>query len=308
MKTSQPPLVYILVLNYCSLGDTLECVSAIRSLTYPNYRLLVIDNNSPDCSGEELSKIISPHEFLQLSKNYGYAGGNNLAIKKALKRGAEYLFIVNPDIRLTTNSIDRYIDIMQSNPSISALNPIQLSPEGKTMDNFFEREMFDHNGHAPPTLPLTPNQLWDVKSLFGAALLLSRKTIETVGGFDPLYFAYWEELDICRRIKLHGGCLFVTSTEPVIHLRSYKSRGHDPFRAYLRLKGMYLFRLKNINRPFLNLVRQTFNELLRNTLLPSTNEFGWRRSTYLRAFLWLSFHIFQIRKHRKLDISGPAYL
>lgn len=302
------PAVWILVLNYCSLEDTLACVSAIRQIDYPRLKLLVIDNASPDGSGAELARTIPGDEMLRLDHNIGYAGGNDVGLRIALQQDADYVFVVNPDVLLPADSVARYVSIMQAEPSISALNPIQFSADEITMDEFFRREMFDYNGYETPSLPLNPDQQWDVKSLFGATLFLSRHTIEKVGGFDPLYFAYWEEMDLCRRIKYHGGRLVVTSAAPVVHLRSYKARGHDAFRAYLRLKGMFLYRLKDMSRPYSVLLRETLRDLVRNILSPATNEFGWGRREYLRTFLWFAVNFIRIRKHRRMDIVGAVYL
>lgn len=302
------PCVYILVLNYCSLVDTIACVESIRGITYPNCHLLVIDNMSPDGSGKELKKHFPPAEFLELPVNQGYAGGNNVGIRMAMEAGADYVFVVNPDVRLPADSIKHYVNVMQADSSISALNPVQLSADQITIDEFFRREMFDHNGYKTPIIPLDPDHQWDVKSIFGAALLLSRNTIERVGGFDPLYFAYWEEIDLCRRIKHHGGRLVVTGAAPVVHLRSYKSRGHDPFRAYLRLKGSYLYRLKDVSRSYSALLRNTLVELARNIVSPEANKFGWGRREYFKTFIWISMNFIRIRQHRRMDVAGAAYL
>jgi hypothetical protein len=308
MKKKQTPLVYILVLNYCSLDDTLACVSAIRQIDYPRLKVLVIDNDSPDGSGAELAQMISGEEMMRLDRNMGYAGGNDAGLRIALQQGADYVLVVNPDVRLPVDSVSKYVGIMQDDPSISALNPIQFTADGTTMDQFFRREMFDHNGYKTPSLPVSPDQLWDVKSLFGATLFLSRHTIEKVGGFDPLYFAYWEEIDLCRRIKYHGGRLVVTSAAPVVHLRSYKTRGHDAFRAYLRLKGEHLYKLKDTSKPYFSLLRATLIDLVRNIHTPASNEFGWGRREYLKTLHWVALNFVRIRKHRRIDIEGGSYL
>jgi GT2 family glycosyltransferase len=301
------PLVYLLVLNYGTPEDCLECIAAVRNVRYSRMHLLVIDNASADNSLELLRPVLQHDELLVLPINTGYAGGNNEGIGIALDNDADYIFIINPDVRISPGSIASYVSLMEKDRSISALNPIQLSVEGDTMDEIFRREMFDYNDYETPALPLKSEQLWEVKTLFGAALLLSRDIVEKVGGFDPLYFAYWEEVDLCRRIKYHGGRLFVTASEPVVHLRNYKNP-RDPFRRYLRLKGMYLFQLKDQSRSYPGLLKQKFRELANNILRPNDGGFDWERRDYLRVFWWCAVHAFRIRLHRKLDRLGRAYV
>ena len=301
------PLVYLLVLNYGSPEDCLECIAAVRSVKYPRMRLLLIDNASPDNSVELLRPVLQPDELLVLPRNTGYAGGNNEGIGIALDNGADYVFIINPDVRISPESISAYVMLMENDPSISALNPIQLSGEGNAMDEIFRREMFDNNGHETPALPVKAEQSWEVRALFGAALLLRRDIVEKVGGFDPLYFAYWEEVDLCRRIKFHGGRLVVSGREPVVHLRNYKDP-KDSFRRYLRLKGMYLFQLKDQSQSYPGLVQRKFVELVKNLLRPRGGGFDWGRRDYLKVLWWCARHVNGIRRHRKLDRQGRAYV
>jgi GT2 family glycosyltransferase len=270
-------------------------------------RLLVIDNASPDDSVKQLQPILQSDELLVLPRNTGYAGGNNEGIRVALANGADYIFIINPDTRISPDSLSSYVDLMENDSSISALNPIQLSAGGNAMDKFFSREMFEYNEHETPSLPLAKPQLWDVRTLFGAALLLSRATVEKVGGFDPLYFAYWEEVDLCRRIKFHGGRLVVTSREPVFHLRDYNNPD-DAFRRYLRLKGMYLFQLKDQSFSYPGLLKWNLKVLAKNLLHPNDGDFDWGRGDYLRVLCWCVWHANKIRRHRKLDRRGRAYV
>ena len=183
---SNQPLVSIIVLNYCSGNDSKECIESIRKSDHKNYSLLVIDNNSPDSSGFFLKELVSPSEFIQLRKNTGYAGGNNIGIQHALDQGADYIFIVNPDIRLPTNAISTYVDIMLEKPEIFALNPVQLS-ENNEIDKKFSNAMFSQNNYPTPTISPTGSRTWDVNKLFGAALFISRTAIEKTGGFDPLF-------------------------------------------------------------------------------------------------------------------------
>jgi len=197
--------------------------------------------------------------------------------------------------------------VMESNPLISALNPIQLTGEGLTMDEIFRREMFDFNDHETPSAPLTGQQMWEVITLFGAALLLKRSTVEMVGGFDSLYFAYWEEVDLCRRINYHGGRLVVTGAEPVMHLRNYASF-LDSFRQFLRLKGMYLYQLKDLTQPYPKLLIKKILKLAKNVVRSNDNEFKWCRRDYIRVFWWCARHANKIRLHRKLDQLGHAYV
>ena len=303
----QQPAVWILVLNYCSLDDTLACVASIRRIDYPNLRLLVMDNASPDGSGDVLRANLPDDEFLQIAENTGYAGGNNAGVRIALSAGADYVLIMNPDVRLAPVSIKEYVRIMETDGAISALNPIQIDSAGK-IDAFFQREVFDGNQYAVPELPTSGQELWEVKALFGAALFVRRRTLETIGGFDPLYFAYWEEMDLCRRIRFHGGRMVVTGASPVRHLRSYLNGPVSERRQFLRLKGKYLFQLKDFTKPLVRQMRATVRELLVLAFRGEKGQFNWSRWQYLKVLGWCVVHLPRIRAHRNLEMRGRAHI
>lgn len=301
------PLVYIIILNYCSADDSIECVKTIEKINYEKYKILIIDNNSPDNSKEILSKFLPEKKILFLKKNTGYAEGNNIGIRIALNDGADYVFIVNPDIRLPSDCIKNYVEVFEKNENIGALNPIQLNNNKGEIDNRFYKYVLSRYCTFNELSSPKYNQLWDVHTLYGASLMLSRQALEKVGGFDPLYFAYGEEQDLCRRIRYFGFRLIVTSKSPVIHLRTHENKGIDDFRLFLRLKGGYLCDLKNINAPFDRIIKSTFKEFFHDFKNKNTT-FRYKKVHYMRVVIWLMTNIHKIYKHRELEKRGNAHL
>lgn len=303
------PLVYVIILNYCSLEDTLECVNAINQLTYTNYRLLVIDNNSPDKSGNSLKQIIPKEQYLGLSKNYGYAGANNYGIEIALKNKADFIFIVNPDVRLPEFSLHEYINVMTKYPDIGALNPVQISSIGGPVDKRFKDSVLSDMHEAEIIDNIGTGMVLAVNTLFGASILLSRSAIEKVGGFDPLYFAYGEEEDLCRRLKFYRYKLAVTFNCPVVHLRSYQDKSLDNYRQFLRLKGRYLFILKDITASFREKMKTFYYNLYRD-YHPNTKCEYIKASNivYLKMLLWITLNMVKIIYHSKLEKRGFCHL
>ncbi len=302
------PLVYVIVLNYCSFEDTLECVKKIRNIDYPNFRLLVIDNNSPDGSGKKLAEVLSGHELVRSKVNTGYAGGNNLGMKLAISQKAEFVLIVNPDVRLPSDCLFHYISVFEKKSTLGALNPVQLEPNQNGLDNRFKKVVMKN-------VPFKKEDLFGpefffTETLFGAAIIFSVNVLNSVGLFDPLYFAYGEESDLCRRIKYHGYDLGVTFLSPVIHHRNYSdsSDSLSNFRNFLRLKGKYLFLLKNINadmnfcfKDFYYTLRQDFKNIKNRT-----SQIGI--FNFFKALTWIATRFPFILRNRKHDKAGESYL
>jgi GT2 family glycosyltransferase len=139
----------------------------------------------------------------------------------------------------------------------------------------------------------------------GAALMLSREAVENVGGFDPLYFAYGEEIDLCRRLKNCQYKLSVTFNFPVIHSRNYTNKKLDKFREYLRLKGRFLFILKDGNRSLLDSVKDFYYELRADIVSSRTKK---KKLVYMRMIIWVVVNFYKILKSRKLEKKGMSHL
>ena len=308
------PLVYVLILNYDSLDDTLACVDCVRASDHPNLRVLVIDNASPDGSGRELARRLPASEFLQLDTNTGYAGGNNAGFELALRAGADHVFVLNPDVRVDPATISACVEVAESADDVGAVNPVQLEHDGRTIDGKFWRTVLRPTGQPGPAYGDRPlPDAVEARELLGAALFMSRRALEKVGGFDPLFFAYGEETDLCRRIQHHGLRLLVSGKAPIRHLRTKESTGVSDFVLFLRLKGLYLGILKDPRQPLRRGARELTRRILRDLAGFSQgvypfNQYAVTRRHTLRAVAWVIRHFGQIRRHRQLALEGRAHV
>jgi GT2 family glycosyltransferase len=307
--------VFAIVLNYCSLEDTLGCVSRVRASRGADVRVLVMDNASPDGSGLALARQLPADEFVQLKRNTGYAGGNNAGIRLAIARGARHVLVLNPDVRVGPKAVARYCEILAERPDVGALNSIQVGPDGETIDSGFRSGILTPLGYAGRRLrdnvfpPLFEAPRW----LLGAALMLPVSTLERVGGFDPLFFAYGEEIDLCRRIRLHGLTLAITAEEPIVHLRTPRTHPSADRLAFLVLKGHLLYLAKDPAVPVSRALRTVFRQLLAALVGRPPGTYPFSRQTFTgpqiaRAIAWFTAHGYQIRTHRLMDRAGRAYL
>jgi GT2 family glycosyltransferase len=289
-------------------------VASVRASHGATVRLLVVDNGSPDGSGAALARDLGGDEFVQLERNTGYTGGNNAGIRLALARGASHVLLLNPDVRLGPDTVARYCQILAERPDVGALNSIQVGADGQTIDQKFSGGVLKPLGFSGSRLgDNTFPRLFEAGLLYGAALMLPARTLERVGGFDPLFFAYGEEIDLCRRIRLHGLTLAITGEAPIVHLRTPRTRPSASRRAFLILKGHLLYQAKDPAVPFSLALRKTFRQL-GGALLgrpPGTYPFSERDFTRLqigRAIAWFAAHAREIRAHRRMDRAGRAYL
>jgi GT2 family glycosyltransferase len=222
--------------------------------------------------------------------------------------------LLNPDVRIEPDTVARYCQVLAERPDVGALNSVQVGADGETIDPKFRGSILSPLGYAGPRLrdnAFPP--LFEARELFGAALMLPVLTLERVGGFDPLFFAYGEELDLCRRIRLHGLTLAITADAPVVHLRTPRTHPSADRLAFLVLKGYLLYLAKDPEVPLSRALRTVFIRLV--TALvgrpPGSYPFSehwFTRPQIARAIAWFAAHAHSIRAHRRIDRAGRAYL
>lgn len=313
-ETKVQPLVFVLILNFNSFADTIECVKSVRASDYRNIKILVMDNASPDGSGERLKALLPQGEFHQFETNTGYAGGNNFGFRRALSSEAEFVFVLNPDTRLASNAISECVSLAATDFRIGAINPVQLQSDNQTIDSQFFNAVI---ASSQPVTRLYDRALFseatNVRTLLGAALFLRASTIRQVGGFDPLYFAYGEEIDFCRRIRFHNFSLAVAGGATVKHLRTKEKKGISDFILFLRLKGFYLGILKDPGRSFRRSLSILFRILLSDLRMKRLDEYPFNKYSVklkhvLWATLWIAIRVSAIRKSRLTEIRGCAHI
>lgn len=209
-----PPTVSAIVLNYRTPQDTLRCVQALlRQTIAQEVEVIVIDNHSGDDSLKIFRSLLGkgqPVQLLETPENIGYGRANNLGAKRAQ---GEFLLIVNPDTSLEPDAVEKMVAFLRSHPDVGILGPQLVLPNGKVRDSFrtfptptdifikrtvlrflFRRRMSEYlQWHEDP------NATRDVHWVVGACLLMRRHFFQELGGFDPRFFLFFEDTDLCRR-------------------------------------------------------------------------------------------------------------
>ena len=224
------PLVYTVMVNWNRCQDALECLASLEKLDYPNHRILYVDNGSTDDSIQAITQQFPHIEQLHLSPNRGFAGGFNAGIRHALALGAELVFIISNDTTIAPQSLSALVQ--QLEPGVGVLAPLIYytgSPEviwvsgGKT--NPWTLETKDHlkDRKAPARLPAFIEQ--DFVS--GCAMLFTPAALETAGMFDEDFHFYYEDADLCLRMRRAGQRIRMVPAAQVWHKVAATSGGQD---------------------------------------------------------------------------------
>ena len=211
MSETDPPSVVVVVLNWCGEADTAACLESLARSDYPALQVLLVDNGSPDGSGERLHAAFPHAPYLQTGRNLGFTGGNNRGIAWARAQGAELVVVLNNDTVVAPDCISRLVAAVGAGPDVGAVAPTMLvhdAPDrvwyaGGTLS--LVRGIGRHRGEGArdPGVDAAGDAV-EVSFLTGCCMLLTRRALDAVGGFEESYFAYGEDVDLSFRLARAG--------------------------------------------------------------------------------------------------------
>jgi len=215
------PIVAIIILNWNGLKDTLDCLESIRGLATGNYRVVVVDNGSADNSAAVLKNRYPDITVVELERNLGYTGGNNVGIRHALGLGAHYFWLLNNDTIVFPDSLARLLDVAERSPALGLLSPsVHYYDQPERVQ--YRGCLIDWKNHrlvipdSPEGAEVRSNGEPCPESQFGTALLIKREVVEKVGLLREDLFAYWEDVEYCVRAYRKGGYRNSTVTDAKI--------------------------------------------------------------------------------------------
>lgn len=219
------------------------------------YDIWVIDNASEDDSVAVLSAHFPSIHLIQLSENFGYAGGYNWGLQQ-LKGEYDYYILVNSDVEVTPAWDQSLIDFLRHHGEYVAVQPKILSAQN--------RDSFDYAGAAGGFLdslyyPYCRGRIWNVIEpdqgqyedtievdwASGACFAVRTDEFHELGGFDAHFFAHMEEIDLCLRLRRKGRKIGFTAKSTVYHLGGATLDRSSPRKLYLNIRNSLRMIYKN---------------------------------------------------------------
>ena len=244
------PLVYIIILNWNRPALTINCLHRVEGLDYPDHHTLVVDNGSSDDSVAQISGVFPGVEIIQVPTNLGFGAGNNRGVRLALERGTEYVWLLNNDTHVFPETLTRLLAKAQEDSTCGAVGSVllySLDPEhvqawGGGSINFLTGSA----RHFKRPSPLGPTAF-----LTAASLLVRADAIKAVNFFDDKFFLYWEDADLCYRIRKAGYRLVVAPEAKLLHLESATLTMNSPLQLYHSARSSVRFFFRHARVPLI---------------------------------------------------------
>ena len=249
----------IVIVNYNVKEFLTQCLDSIfKSQTQYNYEVIVVDNSSRDSGRDEICSTFKDITWIDNSENVGFGRANNQGFSHA--KGV-YTLILNPDTVLQEDTLEKCISYLLAHPEVGGLGIKGLDGSGQFLPEskralptplvalwkitglsaiFPKSSVFAryHLGH------LSPEENHEVDILVGCFMMVPTQLLLSVGGFDPQYFMYGEDIDLSYELQKTGHKNIYFSDSQIIHYKGESTKRGSLNYVRMFYKAMVLFAKK----------------------------------------------------------------
>lgn len=257
------PKVTAVIVSHNGVHWINDCIKSILESDYANLEVVLVDNASEDSTVNVASNWDKDIAIVPLNRNIGFGKAANVGIEYALASNAEYVLVLNQDLRLASGCVTHLVKACIANNQIGVACSYQFNYDGDRIDPSFGNVLKQLEANAEDLGKGKNRQMsYEVESIVGACILLRTEVIKLVGGFDPIYFMYHEEEDLVRRVRYHGFEVHVVPESQVFHWHAHL----HPRQMRLKVKiaatyGYYIFVLKNPFKQLSDNIRELIKKM-----------------------------------------------
>lgn len=239
----EQPKVFIILLNYNGYNDTIQCIQSLNKIDYENYEVVIVDNKSTDDSLGKLKKYIEgqkeylkvKHTLIASENNNGFAAGNNIGIKYALKNNCDFVLLINTDT-LVEEDFLKELMIPFSNSEEVGISTGKIYYESKRDTFWFAGGIFNekrfygaHIGQGEKDMGQYDEQK-NISFCTGCLMMIKKQVLEKIGLLSEEYFMYYEDVDYCLKVMEEEYKIVYAPKAKIYHKVSSSTGGEEsPF-------------------------------------------------------------------------------
>lgn len=213
--------IYVIIVTWNGMKWIQRCLDALQKSTYP-VTILMIDNLSTDNTVEYVKENYPEVRIIQSDNNLGFGQANNVGMRIALKENADYVYLLNQDAYVYPDMFEKLMDVAKSDSynQYGIFSPLHVHASKSKLDKQFK----DYIKKVSPNIVedsflTSAKNVYSVNCVPAAGWLLPKKTLEKIGGFDPIFFHYGEDVNYAQRIHYHGYKIGIVPSSMMIHDR-----------------------------------------------------------------------------------------
>jgi len=251
--------IAVIVINWNGKKYLKECLSAIYNQSFKNYVVYFVDNGSTDGSVEYVKKNFPRTKIVALKENKGFAEGNNIGIRIALKdEEIKGIICLNNDTIVSKNWLKALVKTAEMSDRIGMVSSMAVFSDGQIQNAGLSLERALQNnclggislGYGKKNVA-SLNEEREIFAPCGVAAFYKRKMLKEIGLFDEDFFIYAEDLDLGFRGRLAGWKCYLSPKARLVHLHSKTMTSFSFSKIYLQERNRYFTAIKNLPLKFL---------------------------------------------------------
>lgn len=236
LNFSSPPNLSIIIVTYNQKKYTLECIESIYKTATINFEIILVDNNSSDNTVDSVLKKWDDILVIQNQKNLGFPKAVNQGLKAAI---GENILLLNNDTVVTKNSIQRLIEILNSDINIGIIGPISNSVSGVQLDKKAKySSISEMHNYADKIADQNKGKIEVFPRVAFLCTLIKKAVIDKIGGLDERFSpGNFEDDDFCLRAQLAGFKTAIAKDVFIHHYGSvsFKQKGEKEYSNRLKI-------------------------------------------------------------------------
>lgn len=306
--SARSPRVAVIILGYNSRRWLERCTQSILDATWPHVTAYYVDNGSQDGSFEFVRERFPGIRHIQTGANLGFAGGNNVGILAALREGHDYVMLLNADAWMEPDCLTEMVGVMESEPTLGFFSALILGYDDRRLDKNWMQFMRMNYRCLQDLWNGGLERWYPTDSGSGAAMLMRSSMLRHVGFIDPVFFMYFEEIDLIRRGRRHSyGSGF--STRAVVHHYNHLESSGPGHSSSIRFeRGHMIYTLKNQEQPAFKSVIEFVLEAAGRVTGAVLRRQWVRAGRLIRAAVEIALKSPFILRRRHLEMRSPERL
>lgn len=247
----KPASIFVIIVTYNGSKWIDKCFGSLTKSTIP-ISIIAVDNNSTDGTPNIIKEKFPHVKVIETGQNLGFGKANNIGLKQALDKNADYAFLLNQDAWIVPDTFEKLLTIFNSSPGkeYGVISPIHLNSKGEVEEGFLNYLGTNQKILADYILHKNIDELYPINFVNAAAIMITKDCLEQVGGFEPEFFHYGEDINFFQRLKYYKIKSAIHLGSKIIHARDLEdmTRRKDlKSRFYFDFMEMYKFNILNIN-------------------------------------------------------------
>lgn len=255
-------MLSIIIVNHNAKNFLRQCLTSLYGLEGSlSFEIIVVDNKSLDGSCAMIRQDHPQVHLIENRENVGFAKGNNIGIKESQ---GEYILLLNSDTKVVDNAIEKLVEFLDGHSDVAVVTSRLVYPNmtdqgvarmfPTPMNALFGRRslltrLFPNNKYSKRYMISRRNhseEPFEVDWVSGACLMVRKKVIEDVGLLDERFFMYWEDADLCFRVKQKNWKIYCIPEAIVIHFEGKSSQEQKNSRMIIEFnKSVYRYYRKH---------------------------------------------------------------